>query len=315
MLEPGARNRFLATVFCLVLCAPLLGASSPLGAQADSRTVDLVVFGDVSYRSTNLFKEDYDFVGGWVENRLSLRKLPLLGRRLRFNPYVKGVLTLGSRAELPEENTYVYGIGVEVRLPSGTYSGRAPAWLTWIAPLRLYGEYLRVRFLRNEAGDWFPRDDWRFGGEVWKELNVDLSAENMNPESLADRLWGELWMDLGWRKTDFLLHKYESWTSAVVLRVGARYPLIDRQRDIFLMPYFSLEACGSQWAFSWQNRAIPMVGLRVMPFLHNRSYWLRRLRMYGEYRWTPFYLCDGPLAGTPDRDIWLGINFSNTLWR
>jgi hypothetical protein len=303
----GTRTQLILTItsFAVLSCA---------GIFTKAADVDLTMFGEVTYRRTNFYQEGYDFFGGWAEARIALRNLAAAGDVVGVSPFVKWVATLTNHTQLPEENTFVYGVGIEIRffpLPGILKKGLLIGWLKQI---RLYGEHLQVEFLKRDVGPWIPRKDWRFGAEIWREFNVELGARSINPSSFADRLWAELWADIDWKKSNFFLRSFNSWTTGSHICIGARYPKVVAYKDIFLMPYAIFEHLTSQWRFPWQNRCLGGVGLRVMPFPHSLSDWIRRLKIFAEYIWAVGYLDDSPLPGTPDHDWRVGINFSNT-WR
>ncbi|MFX1517254.1 MAG: hypothetical protein ACFFC6_13200 [Promethearchaeota archaeon] len=277
--------------------------------------INHITFGDKSYRLTNFYEEDYNYLGGWIENRVAVEDLPVIGNKMWINPYLKIAVTLSSHTEIPEENLLVYGIGLENRVFEHLDFLHSSSWLDWLRYARLYAEYLRVRFLRREVGSWIPREDWRYGIELWKEFNVSLTAKNITPESFRDRAWAEVWFDISWKKSNFFMEDYKAWTGNVVSRLGVRYPKVAEENDIFLMPYLVNELSVTQWRFFWQNRALTGLGLRLMPFQHAESDWLRRLRIYIEYLWAVRYFEDRPTPWTPNHDFRVGINFSNAWWR
>jgi hypothetical protein len=275
---------------------------------------DLTVFGEVSYRSTNFFRTAYDYNGGWTEVRAAARNVLTPGLVVGFSPYLKTVAALANHVDLPEENMIVYGAGIELRFLSARNASGANCWLSWLTQIRVYIEYLRASFLRRDVGPWVPRRDWRLGAEIWREINVELAARTVRTPSLGNHLWAEVWADFSWKKSNFFLESFDSWTSESLLRLGARYPRIIASEDVFLMPYVAAGHSFSQWCFPWQNRALAGVGMRIMPFPHAQSRWLRRLRFSGERLWIVRYFDDRPIPGTPDRDWRIGVSFSNT-WR
>jgi hypothetical protein len=277
-------------------------------------TYDVTAFGEVNYRSTNFYGTGYDYVGGWSEVRLAARNVLTPGLIAGFSPYLKAAATLSNHTELPEENTIVYGAGIELRFLPKDDSHKLNCWLVWLAHVRLYGEYLRIRFLKRDVGDWVPRQDWRLGLELWREFNVELDESGTHESTRINRVWAETWGDIDWRKSDFFLADFASWTSESLIRFGVRYPKIIASGDVFLMPYVVVGHSFSQWCFAWQNRALAGGGMRIMPFPRAHSCWLRRLRLFGEHLWIVRYFDNPPLLSIPDRDWRIGINFSNT-WR
>lgn len=305
------RTKHQSYSVCLLVALILLMGSV---STTDGFELDLTVFGEVGSRATNLFKEEYGHLGGWMESRLAIRNLAASARLVGVSPYLKGVITLSNHTQLPEENVLVYGVGLELRLIPMPCTNSDSVWGNRIGHIRLYGEYLKADFLRRKVGSWIPLEDWRFGAEMWRELNVELGARTMNPSALTDRLWAELWGDVSYKRSNFFLEDYDSWTSALVIRAGIRFPEMDPTRDVFLMPYAMLEHSSSQRRFAWQNRMLSGVGVRVMPFPHALTTWLRRFRFFAEYAWMVQHYADDSLPGTPDNDLRVGFSFSNT-WR
>jgi hypothetical protein len=297
-----------------VLTVCFVVGSIPISSGAAE--LDWPTFGDFSYRSTNFYADNYDFVGGWVESRFTLSDLVCPGDSICVEPYIKLAFAHSNRDENPWESTLVYGVGLQSRPLLAISTLKRIGWLSWISGARFYAEYLKHEFLRNDA-PWFPDYDARAGAEIWREFNVDLSSEAMNPSIWYNRLWGELWWDGSYRSTNFFAKSYDSWTTGLVVRVGWRLlkPNLGGHRDIFLMPYLLGELTASRWGYFWENRCILGFGLRVMPFQHAESKWLRRLRIYAEYQGVVKYFRDQPSSLTPDEDVRIGLSFSNSWWR
>jgi hypothetical protein len=271
-------------------------------------------FGDVGYRSSNFYSEGYNYVGGWVESRFTLQCLNGPAWHGGIGIYLKGVLAKSSHDESLWENTVAYGIGAEIRPLSTIERVRNHPWLEWLAHFRIYGEYLKHDFLGNEA-EWFPDEDVRTGAEIWKEFNVDLTSVAMVPPHFHHRLWGELWWDGSYRRTNFFDEDYDSWRTAVVARFGLRLsPDIGMGRDIYLMPYVLAEGSLSQQRCFWENRGVVGLGLRVMPFQHAQTDWLNELRVFAEYHRVACYFKNDAPELIPGNDTRLGLNFSNSWW-
>jgi hypothetical protein len=276
--------------------------------------LDLTGFGEGGYRLTNFYKEHYGFYGGWTENRLALRNLVTLGDGVGASTYAKIVLALTDHRELPEENVFSYGLGIELRLLPFNKTNGIGLMASWLSQVRLYAEYLKAEFLRREVGTWVPRSDWRFGAELWKEVNNEVGGRVIYPSSLSDRIWAELWSDIDWKSSSFFRRDFKSWNTAIVLRVGIWYPRIIFTRDIYLSPYFVADHASSQWKFAWQNRALAGAGIRILLFPHSLSLWLRRLKFFAECVCIICYYDEKAVSGTPNYDFRIGVNFSNS-WR
>ena len=137
-------------LFLCLLSLPLISFVNPTASAKDdnSNTVsndykcplDMLLYGDFSFKNTNFLKNDYDAVSGWSELRLvfdSYSLLPqdeeykTLAKLLVPNPYFKSTFAASSAAGFPDfnedkipfhhagriarENSFVYGLGMENR--------------------------------------------------------------------------------------------------------------------------------------------------------------------------------------------------------
>jgi hypothetical protein len=293
----------LAVAFACVSTALLL---CTVDCRAEFKT-DLVAFGDISYRSTNLLREGYDFLGGWGEARVAFRGLCWMDPFLGLAPYVRAPLAWSNHPDVARENTFIYGVGIESGILKRLSSLSERSWTEWLRDVRLYAEYMRLHYTGEKSDRWSPDYDWRVGAEVWKEFNIDPPTAHQPARPLCDKLWGELWADCGYRETGFLLDEYRSWCADAVLRAGY-------QERWYFMPYATARVKVSQWfPVYWENRAVLGVGLRLMPFTRSQSEWLRGLRFYAEYTSVAGYFRKEP-CGVPEEDTIVGLIFSYGWW-
>lgn len=273
----------------------------------------LSLFGDISYRSTNLYQPDYDFVGGWaaLQGRLILatRRIPILD----MAAYVS-CEPAASGGDLYWENRVQYGAGLELRPSKTVKDSLHSAVLTQLLNIRVYAEFLSVGYPRDDPGVWSPKSDFRSGIEIWAPLNVDLTTGILKYNDVWDYLWGELWCDAGYSTTAFLRDDFDSWRIAAVVRAGVRLkgvPLL-AAKTVYPMPYVGTDVQLTQWQYSWQNRVSPLMGIRLMPFQMSRARLLQEVRLYAEWVISTQYMRNDPLPGTPSRDTRVGVSFGRT---
>lgn len=257
---------------------------------------------DWTYRQTNIYLDDYNFVGGWSYVKIVWDRINLKGenQRLPFGLYLSGTIA-GSNQDKPWENNYVFGIGLEKYILDDVKD--IPALLKNI---RLYAEYLKIGYTKQEAEEWVPDYDVRIGLDLYKDFGI-------GPEKSSKSLWSEIWSNLCWQKTNFFSDEYESIIFAYNFKFGLRFP---RSTSISLMPYFVSEASWtSQHDFFWQNRLFLGGGLRIMPFQKAKMDLWNRFKIFAEYIRVIGHFKENPPLYTPDFDLRAGIAFSIGLWR
>lgn len=313
---------------CLVI---VLFASQCPEAFAEDPS-ELQIYGEFSQRETGYRQEGYDTIAGWGETRWILNpsyfaREPLL-KRLLPRPYLKLTPSASGRS-YPPENTFVGGLGAELRpLERIDFLGERP-WMEWIQSLRLYGEYLDMRELKRKE-EWRSNHDVRAGADIWKEWGITeqqsrfpfigfpgggiLTSQEVSDEKIGSRsnqaspLWGELYGNLAFYKTNFFTGDYRSAFFVTTGKLGVK--LLPG-----VMPYLTAEIDASGKPFFWENRAIVGAGLRFMPMIRMGSSSLY-LRIFVEYTQTIDYFRGNPhvhlqqRGHTPHHDIRIGINFS-----
>lgn len=239
---------------------------------------------------------------------------------------------------IPYENTFVWGGGLENRLIERLdemFLNRRIGenkYLDWFRSYRLYAEYLHLEYLTDQ---WWQSDyDFRTGVDLWYEWNVpggagrgNFSKSSLNNlfsgtesmENFRDKkafLWGELYQDLNYKKTNFYIGDYESIVFNTSGKLGIR--LFDYPGDwnqgskwsVHIMPYSKTEVEIGERNFFWENTFKAGVGLRVMPRIKITKKSELFLRIYGEYLNVVNYFKDNPTDNIPWSDYTFGINFS-----
>lgn len=265
----------------------------------------LQLYGDVSYRDTNFFEDNYDGGVGWVEARFIF---PRFSEFIETNiplpdPFLIG--TIKSLKDIDWEDRLDYGVGIEWR-PLKRSKFLDHTLLAWTKHLRFYVEYLGTEYLQDrEEWSWRPDDDFRVGVDFYRECNLYNNLW----------YWGEFWGDVSWRKTNFYVDDYKSWTFGFVPKLGVK---IFPDKALAPMPYATGEVSLTERREFWQNRALAGAGLRVMPFRkYNKKpmdILIKGLRIYTEALWVVDYFKDDAVSGTPDHDYRVGINFTINWW-
>lgn len=264
----------------------------------------LQFFGDISSRSTNFFESNYN---GRVFSGETRFIFPRFSGFLDFvipipEPFFSG--TLKSLKKIDWEDRFDFGIGLEWR-PFSKMDILEKPLLRWIKQMRFYTLFLSTVYLQYQnTWSWRPKTDFRYGMEFYEEYN--LYNTNM--------FWTELWADASWRKTNFFVKDYNSWTLAIVPKVGIK---IFQGIEFCIMPYLTGEFALTQRYEFWQNRMLAGIGIRFMPFRWNESMmnvFIKGLRLYIENLWVLNYFDDNAPASIPDYDLRAGINYTINWW-
>lgn len=285
---------------------PRIGPCDPgfKPSMLESKYHLIQIFGDLSFRKTNFFEDDYNGAVGWVESRLIFPRFSeLVDTSIPLpDPFLIGILK--GLKDIDWEDRWDYGIGLEWR-PLKRTECLSDTPLNWTKHLRFYIAYFKTEYLQYRKGwGWRPDDDFRIGVDLYRECN--LYNEN--------RYWGEFWGDVSWRKTNFYVDDYESWTFAFVPKLGVKlFP----EREWAFMPYATGEISVTERSEFWQNRALVGVGLRIMPFRWYEGLiriFMKGLRIYIEGLWVVGYFKDEAPSVTPDYDFRVGTNFTINWW-
>lgn len=261
-----------------------------------------LTIGNWSYRKTNVYDEDYDFVGGWCYGKIVWDRLNIGGenRNLPLGVYISGTI-VSSNQDKSWENNYVIVLGIEKYL-----FYRIKGIPSIVRNLRFYAEYLKIGYTKDKAEEWVPDSDIRFGFDIYKDYGIGKGQTHKN-------LWHELWLNACWQKTNFYMEDYKSLTASYNYKIGFRLP---KDFQVSLMPYLVNEVSWSdRHDFFWQNRALLGIGLRSMPFQEAEFDLWNRLKIFIEYIRVVANFKETPPFNTPDFDLRIGIVFSVGLWR
>lgn len=257
---------------------------------------------DWSYRKTNIYLEDYDFMGGWSYTKIVWDRIirDKKSKSLPVGIYISGVIAY-SNQDKPWENNYVFGIGVEKYIFENV-----KGFPSLFKNIRLYAEYLKIGYTKQKAEEWIPNYDYRIGLDIYKDYGIGKEDTNKF-------LWREIWANLSWQKTNFFMKDYKSVSASMNVKIGFRIP---KYTQLSLMPYLVIEASGtSKHDFFWQNRGFFGGGLRVMPFQKAKIDLWNRFKIFVEYIGTVSYFKEKPTSDIPDFDIRVGFTFSIGFWR
>ena len=266
------------------------------------------IFGDASIKKTSFYQKNYNGSGFWMEGRFFFPRFStLIDSKKDAFPFPDLYFTsiIKDQKSLDWEDRIDYGGGVEWRPFKNfeDFTGVA----TWLYHMRFYAVYLKTKFLRYQREfDWRPTNDFRYGIEVYRECNLYNGSKS--------RFWSELWSDFSWRKSNFVVNDFQTWTFSIVPKWGIKiFP-----DNLSIMPYITGElSVTSRELEFWQNRALVGFGVRTMPFKNTVNLtgtFLKGMRIYVEGNFVVAYLKDAPPSGTPDYDVRLGITYVINRW-
>ncbi|MCI4626639.1 MAG: hypothetical protein L3V56_11845 [Candidatus Magnetoovum sp. WYHC-5] len=284
----------LETFFCFAIFIIISNvyADEASEEKSCSNNLDISTYGDFAYRKTNFSKNDYKNISGWAEVKIVLKNT------LKLNPYIK-LTPSYSGTENSWESVFVYGGGLEYR-PFEDVGSLNDVKFEWIKSFRLYAEYLTLGHMKDE-GDQY-KHDMRAGIDIWKEWG----ASNRN----SGLIYGELYSDLSWRKTNFSFEKYKTHSFTIVGKIGVKTIDITKQLPLILYAIGELSTTGK--GSFWENNVKTGLGVRVIPII-KKPFNINSdiiLRVYAEGLRVVEYLKDEQLPNTPDYDLRAGINFS-----
>lgn len=281
----------------------------------DSKYHLIQIYGDSSYRDTNFFTDDYHGPVSTLQTRLIFPRLSeLFDSKIPLpDPFIEGTWTRLKDIDWEDRNTF--GAGIEWRpfanvdKYGGDYSYLSAAserlWTSlveYLTPLRFYVGYLWTDYIYDDPSySWRPKQDVRYGAEFYQEY-----------QQYDNRLlWGELWADASWRKTNFFIDDYKSWTFGAVPKIGFKIP---RDKELSLMPYLTLPVSVTERRDFWENKIEAGIGIRIMPFRwHHGTSWdmiAKKTKIYAEYLNVVRYIDDDAPSSVPDSDFRIGINYT-----
>jgi hypothetical protein len=260
---------------------------------------EVIAFGNLAWRENNLTSADFRSPVGLYDTEVRL----LLGTRSQA-PNLRPYLTLQpawSSKNISVENTFTYGIGVENRPLSRSYSLATRAELEWLTRVRLYAEYLRQGFFRSANPSWNPRENLIVGFDLWRQYGFE---DPDRPDNNAP-IWGELFVGGGYHTTNFYIRNYDAFRFGLNAKLGAKLG----NRKLPILPYVYLDLnMSSRYADQFfNNRLIGGIGVRTeLRFVREGRLWV-----FVEYRGILQYLKDSPPVGVsiPDSELRAGISF------
>lgn len=256
-------------------------------------------FGESSWRSTNLTKNDFRSVLGFWTNRIVFRgiRFPVM----TIDPYVE--LTVAPEATGNDgANQIDLVAGIEWR-PFGrtaflenTRPGGFEA-LKFIRNYRFYMAYYNRRNLKDEIAG--IRDfDFRAGFDIFYEWGIELPPIDQAPNTgfsglIHDYFWGEYFGNYAWRDTNFASSEnFDAWILDTSLTLGLKTPPIPFAQNSLipsrvLMPYIRFALIENERIPNLaENRYSVIAGIRWMPFRDYRfanNEWLFKMKIFGEY--------------------------------
>ena len=294
---------------CLFPCTDTHYGSSEDYNFFRSRFHLIQAFGDVSLKRTNFYTEGYNGFGGWMESRIFFPRFSsFLNKPSNLfplpDPYITGIIK--EQKGLDWEDRIDYGLGLEWR-PFKNFKFPENSVLNYLFHLRFYSVYLKTEFLKNgKQYGWFPKNDLRFGSELYRECNLYQSKRTP--------FWSELWADFSWRRSNFVNDEFETWSFSVVPKIGMK---LFSEQSVF-MPYITGELSATGEKEAWQNRVLVGAGIRSMPFGKTEKLagtLLQGMRIYIEGNYALVYLKNEAVVGTPDHDIRIGITYVINRWQ
>jgi hypothetical protein len=183
----GSRSLIFGILFFFVLQGAGLARNGP---PAPRPLYFAELWNNVAYYDTNLEKKGFASFLGRFEGKLGLN---LFNSPLQvYGVYYATV----SQSEDYWNNPVFYGAGARFK-PMENYGGSG--WADeWLRDVKIFAESLAARYLKDEASaeaSGLADKDTRYGIDVWHEWNLDRADESVP--------WGEIWLNLSSRKTNF----------------------------------------------------------------------------------------------------------------
>jgi len=234
-----------------------------------------------TYRSTNLEKRDFNSMVGYFSNRLVFKGLRCFAGTT-VDPFIESVPTMDGTGT--DYASYLQvAAGLEWRFFANNaflqnYQPYGIPLLDWMRNLRAYIKYAQHKNIKGKYNDWDKDYDFLAGVSIFKEWGIDLpSVDRYNAEGKyfkkSDLLWGELYGDYAFNKTNFSpVDNPNCFIGVTAFKVGLklpRIPLPDNpiNEEFMLMPYFLYESANnSDFSRYYQNYYFNGFGVRWMPF-------------------------------------------------
>lgn len=283
---------------------------------------------ETTYRSTNLSKRDFNNMVGYFSNRLVFKGLRSFNGTT-VDPFIEAVPVMDGTGT--DYASYLQvAAGLEWRFFANNiflqnYQPYGLPVLDWMRNLRAYIKYAQNKNIKGQYEDWVKTYDFLAGVSIFKEWGIDLpSVDQYNAGGKYfkknDFLWGELYGDWAFNKTNFTAgDNLNCFLAVTAFKVGVkfpRFPLPDNpiNEEMLVMPYFLFEnANNSDFSRYYQNYYFHGWGVRWMPFRDYRfanNEWLFKTKIFFEYIENRSFLKGKPPPDVPNEDCRLGINVS-----
>jgi hypothetical protein len=278
---------FLGGVLALLLAGTVAAETKPFAE----------LWNNIAHYDTNVERKGFSSLLGRFEGKIGLTLLDS-----PFQLYGAYYCTAAQSTDYWDNPLY-YGAGIRFK-PLAGYQG---GWyVEWLRDVKIFYESLNSNYLKDtasaEAAN-LAKTDSRYGLDVWHEWNLD------KPDESAP--WGEMWLNLSNRQTNFGWEPFNSYVLYFQPKVG-------RHLGHGVEAYLRLDAVTSGKdgpAYSFLNVADYGVGLRFEPwrsaYKTDEDSLLKKFKMFAEVLGVS-YLKDKPAdpQKTVASDVRFGIDFS-----
>ncbi len=256
------------------------------------------VWNNLSYYDTNLEKKGFASFLARYEGKIGLN---LFRSPLQLYGVYYGML---SQADAYWDNSLFSGLGLRYK-PFEGFAGTS--WANeWISGVKIFAEKLNSSYLKGGASaeaDDLATEDTRYGIDVWYEWNLDEPDERVP--------WGELWLNLSSRQTNFGWEPdgFNDWVLYFQPKFGCHLG-----NGIGLYLRSSVAASGKEGpSYSFLNIADYGVGIRFEPWRESKvvNDFLRKFKMFAEVVGVT-YLKDKPSGSNNEvsSDVRFGVELS-----
>jgi hypothetical protein len=282
-------------LFLAIICSLLL-QSAVISQNAPRPLHFTELWNNIAFYDTNLEKKRFASFLARFEGKIGLNVYD-------FPAQIYGVYYgVASQSNDYWNNSVFYGGGIRF-IPFRSY--RASAWYNeWIGDVKIFAEVLAPTYFKNassaEAAG-LAESDARYGIEIWHEWNLD------NPNEALP--WGELWMNLTYRDTNFGWEEFKNYVLYFQPKFGMH---LGRGIGAYLRADVTM--CGKEEpGYYFLNVADYGVGVRFEPWRNTaeENDFFRKFKMFAEILGVS-YLNHKP--ADPDKevssDVRFGIEFS-----
>ncbi len=286
----------LKRILCILLISItlFLPAFAKNGPPPERPFTFIELWNTAAYYDTNLEEKRFASILVRYEGKIGLN---LFNYPLQIYGVYYGV---ASQSDDYWNNSLLSGAGIRVMPFEGiAASGFFPDCLKG---LKIYAEDLSASYFRNAASaEGLAKTDRRYGIEIFREWNLD------NPDE--SRPWGELWLNLSHRETNFGWEEFEEYVLYFQPKFG-----IHLGDGIELYLRGDITSSGKKGPeYYFLNVADYGIGLRFEPWRKSEDPKdiFRKFKMFAEVLGVS-YLKDEPtdINNKVDSDVRFGIEFS-----